>query len=317
MLVRQACEEFLNFAEHTKKLSPHSIKAYRRDLRTFVEVTGARLKIDKADRKTISEFVNTSFANGLAQATVKRRLACIKSLFKWLENQDLIKDSPFHRLDLKIRLPQRLPRNLSVQELGKLLSVARSRLGLSSHSIYRAADFGLITKRNINDLTTLLCTELLFTTGVRVGELTEISLPDIYLNEQYIHIRGKGQRERRVFITDQSTRNLIEAYIQFRSTISSDHSTLLVNSIGRPATTQTVRIWLKNLSKSAGLNRNATPHMYRHSTATELLGSGVDIIYVQKLLGHQSISTTQIYAHINHQDVFRNVSRANLRGGIL
>ena len=317
MLLREACNTFLTFAENTKKLSPHTIKAYRRDLITFMEVVGIRLRVDGVDRKTINKYVNASFANGLSPTTVRRRLACLKSLFKWLENQELIKESPFHRLDLKIRIPQRLPRNLSVQELGKLLAVAKSRLGLSNRSTYRIKDFGRIAKSNLNDLTTLLCTELLFTTGIRVGELTETSLADIYLSEQYIHIRGKGQRERRVFITDESVRNLIDAYIQFRGVANPDHAKLLVNSVGRPATTQTVRLWLKKLSKAASLSRNATPHMYRHSTATELLGSGVDIIYVQKLLGHQSISTTQIYAHINHQDVLRNVSRANIREGIL
>lgn len=317
MLVKEACEAFLSFAEHTRKLSPHTIKAYRRDLRKFLEIIGVKFGVDKVDRRTINEFVNASFASGLSQASVKRQLACVKSMFKWLESQDLVKDSPFHRLDLKIRLPQRLPRNLSVQELGKLLSVAKSSLRLRSRSTYRVRDFGQITKRNINDLTTLLCTELLFTTGIRVGELTEISLADIYLNEQYIHINGKGQRERRVFMTDQSILNLMESYIQFRSITNPDHTKLIVNSVGRSATSQIVRIWLKKLSKSAGLSRNATPHMYRHSTATELLSSGVDIIYVQKLLGHQSISTTQIYAHINHQDVFRNVCRANIREGIL
>ncbi|MEW8627792.1 MAG: tyrosine-type recombinase/integrase [Candidatus Thiodiazotropha sp.] len=317
MVIQDACEIFIVFCEQTKKLSPHTIKAYRRDLKTFIEIAGPNTKIEIIDRKSINTYVNALFAQGLSKATVKRRLACLKSLFKRLENEDLIDHSPFYRLDLKIRLPQRLPRNLSVQELNKLLSTSKAKLGLPRKSDYEKDDFGTIEKRNINNLSTLLCTELLFATGIRVGELTDIYLSDIYLNEKYIHIRGKGQRERRVFITDNSIQNLIKSYIHYRKVTNPNHEKLLVNSRGRPATAQIVRIWIKKVSKLACLNRTATPHMYRHSTATELLSSGVDIVYVQKLLGHQSISTTQIYAHINHVDLFNNILKANIRRDIL
>ncbi len=317
MLISEACKQFLVFSEQTKKLSPHTIKAYRRDLTTFLEITGYGTPISQCDRKTVREFVNTLFSRGLSKSTVKRRIACIKTLFKWLEGEELIETSPFYRLDLKIRLPQKLPRNLSIQELNKLLSVSKNNLKLARKSIYKARDFSNIGKGNINDLTTLLCIELLFTTGVRVSELVGISLTDIYLKERYVHIKGKGQRERRVFITDTSIQNLITSYILYRQVTNPDHDKLLVNSIGRPANTQTVRIWIKKSSKIANLNRIATPHMYRHSTATQLLSSGVDISYVQKLLGHQSISTTQIYTHINHEELFKNIAKANIRGGIL
>ncbi|WP_019602159.1 tyrosine-type recombinase/integrase [Teredinibacter turnerae] len=317
MLVKEACGRFLDYCQYTKKLSHHSIRAYERDLQTFLVVVGRRARLEKIDRKIITRFVDACFADGLSHATVKRRLACLKALFKWLENEEILDDSPFRKFELKVRLPHRLPRNLSVQELNKLLRICRSRLGLPKNSDYRVGEFASVSRSNLNHLTTLVCIELLFTTGVRVGELTGIRLQDIYLHEKFIHIRGKGQRERRVFVTDKSIRNLIESYVQLRKITTPIDQNLLVNSRGRPATSQMVRIWLKNCSKAANLTRVATPHMYRHSTATELLNNGVDIIYVQKLLGHQSISTTQIYAHVSHSDVMRNVALANIRKEVL
>lgn len=317
MLIFEACDKFLVYSQYTKNLSPHTVKAYRRDLATFKEITGESTPIKKYDRNEIREYVNALFAGGLSKSTVKRRIACIKTLFKWLENEELIDSSPFHKFDLKIRLPHRLPRNLSSQELSGILGAVKKRLGLDKKTEYKISDFGCITKREINDLTTLLSLELLFTTGIRVSELVGILIDDVYLQERFIHIRGKGQRERRVFITDTSIQNLVKTYIQLRKVTSPNHENLLVNSVGRAATTQTVRIWIRHLSESARLNRRATPHMYRHSTATHLLDAGVDICYVQKLLGHQSISTTQIYTHINHAELYKNVVKANIRRKIL
>lgn len=317
MLIKDACEQFLLYSRCTKNLSPHTIKAYDRDLTTFQIITGRNTPIIDYDRHKIRDYVNALFEDGLSKATVKRRLACLKTLFKWLENEELMEVSPFYRLDLKIRLPQRLPRNLSSRELNKMLSAIKSALGLSKQTEYSLNDFVDAHKGNLNDITSLVSLELLFTTGVRVSELVGIRLDDIYLKDRYIHIRGKGQRERRVFITDTTIQNLVKTYTDLRQIVNPDHNTFLVNSVGRPATTQTVRIWLKKLSEKAKLSRKATPHMYRHSTATHLLGAGVDITYVQKLLGHQSISTTQIYTHVDHKEVYRNVAKANIRGKIL
>lgn len=317
MLIKDACEQFLLYSKCTKNLSPHTIKAYDRDLETFLMITGRNTPIKEYDRNKLREYVNALFEGGLSKATVKRRLACLKTMFKWLENEEQVDVTPFYRLDLKIRLPQRLPRNLSTQEIRKILNTIKSDLALPKEMMYTPEEFGVVTKRNMNDVTTLISLELLFTTGVRVSELVGINIDDIYLKERYMHIRGKGQRERRVFITDIAIQNLIKTYIQLRQITCPNHKVLLVNSLGRPATTQTVRIWIKQVSNKAKLSRRATPHMYRHSTATHLLGAGVDISYVQKLLGHQSISTTQIYTHINNKELYRNVVKANIRGKVL
>ena len=318
MITTIACQQFLTYSEYTKNLSPHTIKAYRQDLENFITTTGAKTPVNSYNRNTIHEYINKLFANGLSKATVKRRIACLKCFFKWLENEEAIDINPFQRLDLKIKLPHRLPRNLNTNELRKMLITVRAKLELNQKTNYCFNDFILpISKSNINDLTTLLTIELLFTTGIRVSELANIKLNDIHLQAGYIHIQGKGQRERRVFISDDNMQNLIENYMHYRKITEPNHTFLLVNSLGKPATTQTIRIWMKLLSKKANLTRRATPHMYRHSAATHLLEAGVDIRYVQKLLGHQSITTTQIYTHVNHNELYDNIVKANVRRKVL
>ncbi|MEM9384819.1 MAG: tyrosine-type recombinase/integrase [Pseudomonadota bacterium] len=307
------CDDFLAYCAQTRKLSGHTVKAYEIDIRAFLKSLGGEVCATEVDKGDLREFVDSCFSSGLSHATVKRRIACLQSLFRWLEGEGLIESSPFHRLNLKLHLPKRLPRNLSRSELRQLLRVAQRRIGLGPKSSYLTEEFPVITVGNINAVTTLLAVELLLTTGLRASELTNVSLDDLFLADRYIHIRGKGQRERRVFVTDECIQNLLRLYVQIRTVVSPDHTRLLVNSRGRPATPQCVRLWIRDLSSRANLGRRATPHMFRHSAATELIGSGVDIAHVQKLLGHQSISTTQLYTHITNEEVKRRVVKAQVR----
>lgn len=315
MNISEACFKFLHYSEHTKKLSPLTIKAYEQDLSLLVELSGRNKPVQAVDRDTIRDCVSSLFDKGQSKATVKRRLACFKTLFKWLENEDLIEQTPFYRLDLKIKLPHRLPRNLNQHELKKMLKAAKNELGLSAKS--KKLCFKSLEKQHISTLTLLVGLELLLTTGVRVSELTSIQLDDIHLDDRYIHIQGKGQRERRVFITSDNIKRLIKQYLHIRLNTHPQHDSFLINRLGRPATPQTMRLWMAKLSKKANLSRKATPHMYRHSAATNLLEAGVDIRYVQKLLGHQSITTTQIYTHVNNTELYEMIVKADIQGRVL
>lgn len=312
MNTSKACELFLSYSQYTKDLSPLTIKAYKQDLSLLVELTGENSAIESITRETIRQCVNHLFAKGQSKATVKRRLACYKSLFKWLENDEVVEQTPFYRLDLKIKLPLRLPRNLTQDELKTMYKTAKQEVAID---VYRSQD--LLPYVNINQLSIFLALELLLTTGIRVSELTQIQLSDIHLVDRYIHIRGKGQRERRVFITNNNIKVFIEQYLRYRLTTQPDHTTLFINRLGNPATPQTIRIWMRNLGNQANLSRKITPHMYRHSAATKLLEAGVDIRYVQKLLGHQSITTTQIYTHVNNTELYETIVKANIQGAVL
>jgi len=317
MKIDQASKTFLAYSQHTKKLSPLTIKAYQQDL-TLLSILTKNRSIRSIKSKKIIECVNKLFAKGETNSTVKRRLACYKCFFKWLEHQKLIKQTPFYNLDLKIKLPQRLPRNLNQVELKQLLKTSKKNLGISPRDSYINNDvFLIIDKTTINELTLLLTIELLFTTGLRISELSNITLDDIHLESRYIQINGKGQRERRVFITNESIKELLTQYLTLRLVTLPSHDVLLVNRQGKPATPQTIRIWLRKLSSSAKISRRATPHMYRHSAATSLIDAGLDIRYVQKLLGHQSITTTQIYTHVSNSELFQKISNANIQEKIL
>lgn len=314
MNLTEASERFLSYAQLTRNLNVLTIKAYRQDLSLLITSLKEQKPIALIDRNDIEDCVKFLFSLGQSNSTVRRRLACYKSFFKWLENDQLIDQTPFARLDLKIKLPIRIPRNVSKLELSKMLRTARSSLEFDP---YQTRSIGTKSRNKTNQFTTLLSLELLLTTGLRVSELTNILLGDLHLEERYIHIRGKGQRERRVFITSDSIKTLLEIYLRFRSASNINHQNLLINRIGNPATPQTIRLWLAKLSKEANLDRKITPHMYRHSAATYLLEAGVDIRNVQKLLGHQSILTTQIYTHINDRKLYETIAKANIQESIL
>jgi integrase/recombinase XerD len=235
-------------------------------------------------------------------------------MFSWLESENIIDQTPFYKLNLKIKLPHRLPRNLTSSELIKLRSTAINNLDFNTND---GESWQTVHRRQINDVSTLIGLELLLTTGVRISELSNIRVNDIHLIESYIHIRGKGQRERRVFITTENIAQLITQYLRLRKKVSASTDSFLINKLGNPATPQTFRLWMKALAKKAKLSRVATPHMYRHSAATHLLEAGVDIRYVQRLLGHQSITTTQIYTHVNNSELYKVIKEADIQGKVL
>lgn len=314
MTLLESCELYLDYVENTKKLSALTLKAYKQDLALLVCILKSECVLAKITKTEIRHVVETLFKRGQSRSTVKRRITCYKTMFAWFENEEVIGNNPFSKLNLNIKLPKRLPRNLTLDELKKIRSAAVSSLNFDHKDDLQWIG---ISKKSINALSTFLAIELLLTTGLRIAELTNITVGDIFLAEGYININGKGDRERRVFIAHEDIRTLLLRYLNLRLNIALAHDRLLINKLGNPATCQTIRLWIRALSESAKLSRRATPHMYRHSAATQLLEAGVDIRYVQKLLGHQSITTTQIYTHVNNLELYNSVVKANIQGRIL
>ncbi len=314
MKLTDACERYLHYCQHTKKLSALTINAYRHDLKNFQALTGAGKAINTINRQSIYHYVDTLFSDGRSEATVKRRLACLKTLFKWLENEEYTDNSPFYKFDLKVRLPKRLPRNIKIDELRAMFHSARASANLPL-SLYDSKKIS--HPKKIKYLNTLIIIELLFSTGVRITELVSIQLADIHLNSNTIKIHGKGQRERKVFIPDKETLELIRIYLQARSGLTPSHTNFLINTRGAALSSQSARLLVKDNAKSAAIGRTITPHMYRHSAATQLLEAGVDIRFVQKLLGHESIETTQIYTHVEDIALRDNVMKAAIREQVM
>ena len=167
----------------------------------------------------------------------------------------------------------------------------------------------------MNKLTCLLAVELFFSTGMRVSELVNVKINHIFLSEKKIKILGKGQRERFVFLPNKELTDLVSSYLSLREITKPTHNLLLINSRGKEASPHFIRKLIRQMSSLAKIDK-ITPHMYRHSAACQLLESGVDIRFVQRLLGHQSILTTQLYTHVNDSVLQKKIAKANTRGSI-
>ena len=325
MKVSVACADFLEHCRISRNLSPHSLRAYAIDLKEFRSFLATRpggedVSVRDCDRSTIRGFLTYLFdERKLKETSIKRRMACLKTFFRWLEHEDAVEITPFHRLDLRIRLPKRLPRSLSSNQIRSLLTAPARALGIASHDEPPQDWASRISPGSFRTLSALVAAELLFCTGMRVGELSELTVDRLHLGDGVIHVVGKGDRERVVFVTDPWVRDLLSSYLLVRAdrTDSERTRTLLINSYGRKATTGFIRRLIRDVAESAGIERRVTPHMLRHTCATLLLEDGVDIRYVQKLLGHQSIVTTQIYTSVTLNSLRTAIARARTRRNVM
>ncbi len=221
-------------------------------------------------------------------------MATLKLLFKWAALEQLLTDNPFATLNEKIRLPKRLPR---APDRGDQESLRRAMM-MSRH----ACDFDTIRSRT--------AIHLLIETGIRVGELVAINRSDISMTDTCVLIHGKGNRQRLAYLPQQPLQRKLTQYLDRRDDVIASNDRLFVASDGRPLSTSAIRRELHRLALRAGITRRVTPHMLRHTCATRWLESGLDIRYVQKLLGHHSISTTEIYTHVSDQGLREALLRA-------
>ncbi len=203
-----------------------------------------------------------------------------------------------------------LPRVLSAHDLQRLL-----------RSLERAADVRAgVTRsplRRPDEATTLLAVTLMVVTGARVHEAVSIECREIDLAGRSVRLLGKGRRERQVFLTNDWITDLIGTYLQTRAALAVEHPYLLFNKHRAPLTTAAMRSRLAKAAEAAGIRSPVTPHMLRHTAATQLIESNVDIRYIQRLLGHASLSTTEIYTHVSNQALRRVVSEADVLGRFL
>jgi integrase/recombinase XerD len=316
-----ACEAFLAHGRYARNHSAHTLRAYAQDLAEARALIGGDRPVGAIDRQMLKDYVQALFDGGrLSEASIKRRLACLRALFRWLEDEGAVEVSPFHRLRLNIRLPRRLPRGLSAAELRRLLATAARDLGLSAAGPYRLDELRrAVRPGTMSAFTALVAIEVLFATGMRVGELCDLRRARIDLGDGTIYLRGKGDRERAVFLPDAEVRRLVGAYLELAPAVThADAQTdaVLLTRRGRPATPQHIRSQIQRIGARAGLSRRVTPHMLRHTAATHLLEAGVDLRYVQRLLGHQSVATTQMYTAVTHANLKAVVRAADVRAAI-
>ncbi len=299
-MLEQEREQFLQNCRR-KELSAHTIRAYERDLdkfRKFCTVHHVDAKTLEASH--IKAWVDTLHLAGLSASSRRRHLACVKVFCRWMEEEGLIEVTPFHGLKLHIKLPKRLPRNIGQNQLRQLFN-ALDQIE-PAHGMERQ--------------TLRLSLELLIATGLRISELCNIKLEDIDFAACTIRVSGKGARERTAFILSDELQDLLNFYIQRRAKILQVTDHLLVTPTGNAVTPDYIRRKLHKFTKEIGLPQRLTPHMFRHSAATLLLENGVDIRFVQRLLGHASLSTTEIYTHVSESSLKAALLGGNVREGL-
>lgn len=310
MQIDQARNQYIRWLLVTRDLSPHTIRAYDGDLATFERYVGARFEVEGIDRDSVIAFIGAQKSAALSPASLRRRAAALRGFCRWLLSQDLISADPWSGTSLVLGRSRRLPRNLATHELNLLIGfLARAAQVDSSRPPDRRS-----VERRPHESTTLLAVALMVTTGVRVNESVGIRCRDINLPGRTLRLVGKGRRERQVFLPNDWIVGLTSAYLEARSSLSIEHSRLLFNLRHEPLSPPAMRSRLAKAAKAAGISQRVTPHMLRHTAATQLIEAGVDIRYIQRLLGHASLSTTEIYTHVSDSALKRMVSDADVLG---
>lgn len=289
-----AVEEFLRHCKFDKNLNFKTIKHYRIDLMqliSFLTENNYSLEITNVSKNELRKFIED--ISTLKPKSIKRKVATIKAMFNYLEYEDIIISNPFRKMRIQIKEPKKLPQVMNLEEITEIFK-----------QVYKQFQAVKITNSYsyFETLRNLVLVELLFATGARVSEIAYLKKENINILTGTVIIMGKGSRERFIQICNDETLKILKDYYEvFYSKINSSGGYFLINRQGGKLSDQSIRTIVKNLAKNACIQKHITPHVFRHTFATLLLEKDVDIKYIQSLLGHSSIMTTQIYTQVNHE----------------
>ena len=278
-------QKYLNYCELQKGLDKKTIKAYRIDLTQYSEFADSVINL--TEKECICSYIESMHCQ-YKPKTIKRKIATLKAFFEYLFCEELIHENPFNKVNVKIKEPLILPKTISAEILTGILNAAYSNL--------EKARGGYNIKCALRDVAVL---ELLFATGLRVSELCNLKFTDVNFNESYVKTFGKGAKERVIHIC---IAEVISALINYKKAFEEEISStgyFFVNRLSNHLSEQSVRFMINKYASQISKNIHITPHMFRHTFATMLLESDVDIRYIQKILGHSSIKTTEIYTHVS------------------
>ncbi len=283
--LRTQISSYLNYCQYQKKLNGKTLKAYQIDLNQLASF--AAQKAAPLTKDCLLLYIQALHSQ-YKPKTVKRKIASTRAFLNYLEFDEQIDTNPIDKLRLQFREPVTLPKALPLNTIQKLLKTAY-RLLNESNGDYQ---YGM-RLRNVAIL------ELMFATGLRVSELCSIKPGEIDLKNGFVKVQGKGARERIVFISNPETLAVLRKYRdKFKQRIASE-AFFFINRLQKKLSEQSVRSMVNEYAVIAGISEHVTPHMLRHSFATLLLEEDVDIRYIQSILGHSSISTTQIYTYVS------------------
>lgn len=289
MNIDEAAALFLDYMNNEKGASKHTLINYSKDLAdlcTYLEESAVN-DIDDADFFMLRGFVAMLYDKGLSKSSVERKIACVKSFFNFLQKRNKSEDNPARML----KFPKK------EQKAFKVFSID-SIIGL----------LDMPDKSEPAGMRDALILELMYGTGMRVSELVGLNVSDIDFGGMRIRVRGKGKKERIVPIADMHTA-MIKDYLAVMADICSgglkDSEAVFINKLGTRLTDRSVRRIVEKYLTEAGLPLDFSPHSFRHTYATHLLEGGADLRTIQTLLGHESLSTTQKYTHLNLAELLK------------
>lgn len=274
------CELFMNYLQATKNLSAKSLNAYRYDLYQF-----QAYETNECSPNICAYISYLKLDLKLKDTSIRRKIITLKNYYNFLVNRKIIAHSPFFNLKFKFRQEKCLPKTLCKDDISKILNCLNVNTSLLS-------DFE--RKAYIRDAALL---DLLISTGIRIGEAASLTVDDIVKSERTILIHGKGRKERLIYISCTTTWHRLVELLKERKKCADKH--LFVNRYGNPISIQGIENIFAKYVKKANLKVKSTPHYLRHTFATNLLANGADLRSVQELLGHASVSTTQIYTEVS------------------
>ncbi len=291
---QKTVEKFLR-ALKERNASPHTIKAYAKDLSYFAEYVGD-IECKQVEHLRIRGFLSQLYERGLSKTSVARALAAVRSLYRWMAREGMAEQNPA-QLVATPRLPKKLPRVPTIEEMNTVLDSA-----MPEAAAFPERDRAIL--------------ELLYGCGIRNSELTGINLDDVRWSGEAILVRGKGRKERYVPF-GEAARAALAAYLPEREKLLAErrksNPSLLINRRGGRLTTRSVGRIVKRIAVARGLSPDVHPHTLRHAFGTHLLEEGADLRAIQELLGHERLSTTQRYTQLSMKHVLEVYDRTHPR----
>lgn len=292
IVTAESTAEYVSRLKALRAPSEHTLRAYQSDLRDFGSFLSNRALCPSRPETLIAYAAYLADERLAAPRTMRRKMACLRGFYSDLVRSGVIDQSPFAQLEMHLPRPRSLPRSLSRGEACRLARAAWDACSDDRQPLVRRAFPTAVL--------------LLVSVGLRVSELVSLRSDDFDPQSGALRVRGKGRRERCVFVVDPRLR-LIMAMLADRVSSKS-----LFAASAEPWSTQSVRRALGRFAAAAGIGRKVTPHMLRHTCATLLLEDGVDLRFLQRLLGHENIATTAIYAHVSDCGLRRALEGAGL-----
>lgn len=284
-------QRFLLTGRVERNLAPKTLKAYAADLRDLAARHPGRA-LESLSTDDLRAYLTDLHERCLKEATIRRRLATLKVFYRWLQEEGLLAEAPTRGIRRRYATTARIPRVLASSQVEAILR--------SAHALKRKPDAGgprpAATARGHRNCAMV---EILFSTGIRSEELVRLDVGDVDLERRTLHVKGKGKRERQVYLSSEEVLVALREYLRRRAALKPAGNALFVNRFGDRLGVQSVAAVFKALVAHAGIEARATPHMLRHTMATLLIENGADVRSAQDILGHSNIRTTEIYLEVS------------------